>query len=59
MDLFATDQLNATRWRLAKLAAFICFGLACCLLGASLVLSQPNASVAGRELPTHAATPAR
>jgi hypothetical protein len=39
MDLFATDQLNATHWRLAKLAAFVCFGLACCLLGASLVLS--------------------
>jgi hypothetical protein len=57
MDLFATDQLDATRWKLAKLAAFVCFGLACCLLGASLVLSQPNASVAGKELP-QSATPA-
>jgi hypothetical protein len=57
MDLFSTDQLNATRWRFAKVAAFICFGLACCLLGTSLVLSQPDARAAGRELP-HAATPA-
>jgi hypothetical protein len=48
MDVFSTDQLNATHWKLAKLAAFICFGLACCLLGASLVLSQPNGGVAGQ-----------
>jgi hypothetical protein len=44
MDLFATEQLNGTRWQLAKLAAFVCFGVACCLLGASLVLSQPSST---------------
>jgi len=42
MDMFSAHQLEAPRWKLAKLAAFVCFGLACCLLGASLVLSQPN-----------------
>ncbi len=58
MDLFATDQLDATRWKLAKLAAFVCFGLACCLLGASLVLSQPNSGGAGQGSQPYAATPA-
>jgi hypothetical protein len=58
MDLFATDQLSATRWKLAKLAAFVCFGLACCLLGASLVFSQPSPST-GQPPPAAAAATAR
>ena len=58
MDLFATDQLDATRWRLAKLVAFVCFGIACCLLGASLVLSEPYGVEATTSQPHAAATPA-
>jgi hypothetical protein len=42
MDMFSADQLDTPRWKLAKLAAFVCFALACCLLGASLVFSQPS-----------------
>jgi hypothetical protein len=59
MDLFATEQLRGTRWELAKLAAFACFGIACCLLGASLMLSQPNTGGTGRAASPHAATPTR
>jgi hypothetical protein len=59
MDLFATEQLNGTRWQLAKLAAFLCFGVACCLLGASLVLSQPTTHAAGQTMPLQATAPAR
>jgi hypothetical protein len=44
MDLSAAEQLNGKRWKLAKLGAFICFGVACGLLGASLMLSQPGSS---------------
>jgi hypothetical protein len=59
MDLSAAEQLNGTRWQLAKLGALVCFGVACCLLGASLVLSQPNASGAGQPASPQAATPTR
>jgi hypothetical protein len=57
MDMFAANQLNAPRWRFAKLVAFVCFGLACCLLGASLVVSQPSPS-AGQPPPAPAAASA-
>jgi hypothetical protein len=42
MDLFAAERLNGKPWGLAKLAAFMCFVVACALLGASLVLSQSS-----------------
>lgn len=42
MDLFASEQLNGKLWNLAKQAAFMCFLVACALLGASLVLWQPG-----------------
>lgn len=41
MDLFASEQLNGAFWTLAKQGAFMCFLVACALLGASLVLWQP------------------
>lgn len=41
MDLFSAEQLNGKLWRAAKLGAFLCFAIACGLLGASLIL--PNA----------------
>jgi hypothetical protein len=42
MDLFAAEQLNGKLWHLAKQAAFMCFLVACALLGASLVLWKPG-----------------
>ena len=39
MDLFAAEQLNGKLWNLAKQGAFMCFLVACALLGASLMLS--------------------
>ncbi len=42
MDLSAAEHLNGKPWKLAKLGAFVCFGVACGLLGASLILSQPG-----------------
>ena len=42
MDLFAAEQLNGKLWNVAKQAAFMCFLVACALLGASLVLWQPG-----------------
>jgi hypothetical protein len=41
MDLFAAERLNGKRWTAAKQSALLCFLVACALLGASLVLSQP------------------
>jgi hypothetical protein len=38
MDLFSAEQLNGRFWSLAKQGAFLCFVIACALLGASLVL---------------------
>ncbi len=42
MDLFAAEQLNGKLWNVAKQAAFMCFLVACALLGASLVLWHPG-----------------
>ena len=42
MDLFAAEQLNGRFWNLAKQGAFMCFLVACALLGASLMLAQPG-----------------
>lgn len=42
MDLFSAEQLNGKLWQAAKLGAFLCFAVACGLLGASLLL--PDAS---------------
>jgi hypothetical protein len=38
MDLFSAEQLNGRLWHVAKLGAFLCFAVACGLLGASLFL---------------------
>jgi hypothetical protein len=38
MDLFSAEQLNGKLWNAAKLGAFLCFAVACGLLGASLIL---------------------
>lgn len=38
MDLFSAEQLNGKLWHVAKLGAFLCFAVACGLLGASLIL---------------------
>jgi len=38
MDLSAAEQLNGKLWHWAKRGAFLCFLVACALLGASLVL---------------------
>jgi len=40
MDLCAAEKLNGKLWHWAKRGAFLCFLLACALLGASLVLPQ-------------------
>ena len=39
MDLLAAERLNGRLWNLAKQGAFMCFLVACALLGASLMLS--------------------
>jgi len=39
MDLLAAERLNGRLWNLAKQGAFMCFLVACALLGASLTLS--------------------
>jgi hypothetical protein len=43
MDLFSAEQLNGKFWHLAKQGAFLCFVVACALLGASLVLPGSGA----------------
>ena len=40
MDLFAAEKLNDQPWHWARRGAFMCFLVACALLGASLVLPQ-------------------
>jgi hypothetical protein len=38
MDLSTAEQLNGNLWHRAKNGAFVCFMVACGLLGASLIL---------------------
>ena len=40
MDLFETERHHGKLWGLAKQGAFMCFLVACALLGASLVLTD-------------------
>jgi hypothetical protein len=40
MDLCAAEKLNGRLWNWAKRSAFMCFVVACALLGASLALPQ-------------------
>jgi hypothetical protein len=40
MDLSETERLNGKLWQVAKQGAFMCFVVACALLGASLVLTD-------------------
>jgi hypothetical protein len=40
MDLCAAEKLNGRPWSWAKRSAFLCFVVACALLGASLALPQ-------------------
>jgi hypothetical protein len=42
MDLHTTEQVNGRHWMLAKQGAFMCFLVACALLGASLFFWQPD-----------------
>jgi hypothetical protein len=43
MDLLKSQQLSGDPWtRAAKLAALVCFAVACILLGASLLGPQPQ-----------------
>lgn len=58
MDLFATEQLNGKLWNLAKQAAFMCFLVACALLGASLVLGQSGGHGKGQTHLARTASPA-
>jgi hypothetical protein len=44
MDLCAAEKLNGKLWHWARRGAFLCFLVACALLGASLVL--PGARLA-------------
>ncbi len=41
MDLCAAERLNGKLWHWAKRSAFMCFLVACALLGASLALTEP------------------
>ena len=52
MDLFSAEQLNGKFWNLAKQGAFLCFVVACALLGASLVL--PGNGIVDRATLSHA-----
>jgi len=47
MDLQTAQRLSGRRWQLAKLAALLCFAVACGLLVTSLAAS----SQAGTEMP--------
>ena len=38
MDLLAAQRRNGNRWNGAKIGAFVCFGVACGILIASLIL---------------------
>jgi len=58
MDLFATEHLNGKLWNLAKQAAFMCFLVACALLGASLILGQSSGDSKGQAHPARMASPA-
>ena len=58
MDLFATEQLNGKLWNLAKQAAFMCFLVACALLGASLVLGPSDEGGKGQTHVARTASPA-
>lgn len=42
MDLLAAERLNGKRWHVAKIGAFLCFGVAGGLLIASLFLPPPS-----------------
>ena len=47
MDLSSAEHMNGKLWHRAKAGAFVCFMVACGLLGASLILPPP----AGGERP--------
>ncbi len=59
MDLFAAEQFNGRLWNLAKQAAFMCFLVACALLGASLVLSLGGDVGKGQAHLARTASPSR
>ncbi len=45
MDLHSALRLDGTRWKLARLGAFLCFALACGLLVVSL--ASPSRAAIG------------
>jgi hypothetical protein len=57
MDLFSAEQLNGKRWSLARQGAFLCFLVACALLGASLVLPHAGLPDSSRGATAAVATP--
>jgi hypothetical protein len=53
MDLLKSQQLGGDPWsRAAKIAALVCFAVACILLGASLLGPQPQRVAGERWLTT-------
>jgi len=42
MDLSSAELMNGKLWHRAKAGAFVCFMVACGLLGASLILPPPG-----------------
>jgi hypothetical protein len=59
MDLLAAERLNGRLWNLAKQGAFMCFLVACALLGASLMLSVNGDFANGQAHLAGAAPPSR
>jgi hypothetical protein len=59
MDLLAAERLNGRLWNLAKQGAFMCFLVACALLGASLMLSVSGDVGSGPAYLARAAPPSR
>ena len=50
MDLQTAQRLSGRRWQVAKLAALLCFALACGLLVSSLVASSGVGAETGEGL---------
>lgn len=57
MDLQTAQRLSGRRWQIAKLAALLCFVVACGLLVSSLAASSHAGAGAGESIPSiyHAA----
>ena len=56
MDLQTAQRLSGKRWQIAKLAALLCFAVACGLLVSSLAASSPIGAEASYVLSPSART---